>query len=418
MAAPKTEVGDRRGEVDRVRGRLERLVRAGIRINAGHMLDDVLREIVDSAREVIGAKYAALGILDESKERLDRFVASGLTAEEQARIGPLPQGRGLIGLLIRDRRPIRLADLATHPAASGFPPEHPPMRSFLGVPIAGRSGPLGQLYITEKIGAAEFSEEDEAIALMLAAQAAGAVENARLFEETNRLLGEVRSMQRSRDRFYAMINHELRNALTAVYGWADLLIRRLGTEVPVAAREVYESAERTLTLLNDLLDLSRLDASKLRPVVRDAEASQLARDAVQALKPAAAARRVRIRVNGPDGDVALRTDPQRVRQILVNLLSNAVRHSPEAGEVEVDVRPSDTRVQFSVKDHGDGLTAEQQVMIFEAFARGSEDSRGTGLGLALSLQLARLLGGDLRVESRPGAGARFTLDVPRVLREK
>ncbi|MBI3982765.1 MAG: GAF domain-containing protein [Gemmatimonadetes bacterium] len=407
---------DKRIEGDPIHGRLERLVRAGIRINAGHKLEDVLREIVDSAREVIGAEYAALGILDDSREGLAQFVASGLTPEHQARIGPPPKGRGLLGLVIRDPRPIRLANLSAHAAAAGFPPEHPRMRSFLGVPVVGRTGPIGNLYVTEKIGAAEFSEEDEAIAVMLAAQAAGAVENARLFEETARLLGEVRSMQRSRDRFYAMINHELRNALTAVYGWADLLMRRTGPDAPVAAREVYESAERTLTLLNDLLDLSRLDASKLRPVVRDADARQLAVDAVQAVQPAAAARSVRVRIRAPTGDLPCRTDSQRIRQILVNLLSNAVRHSPEADEVIVDVAPTDTRLQFSVIDRGEGLTAEQQAVIFEAFTRAaSEDSRGTGLGLALSLQLARLLGGDLRVESQPGAGARFTLDVPRFL---
>ena len=403
-------------ESESTRQRFERLIRAGIRINEAHSLETVLQEIADSARDVTGGRYAALGILDPSGQELAQFVASGLTEEQQRRIGALPRGRGVLGHLIRDPRPIRIADISRHPAAVGFPPEHPRMRSFLGVPVTGRRGPLGNLYISEKVGAPEFSREDEALAVMLAAQAAVAVENARLFDETNRLLGEVRAMQRSRDRFYAMINHELRNALTAVYGWAELLVRRQAPDAPPAAREVYESAERTIGLLNDLLDLSRLDATKLTPVVREADAREILADAVQTARPAAQGRGVEIRVSAPAEALPVRTDPQRVVQILINLLSNAVRHSPAPGVVLLELVPADQRLTVSVTDQGEGLSAEQQGVVFEAFTRGdSEDSRGTGLGLALSLQLARLLGGDLRVESQAGAGARFTLEIPRFL---
>ena len=395
---------------------LERLVRAGIRINAERELDRVLQEVADSAREVIGARYAALGVLDGTGTGLGLFVTSGLSREERERMGPVPQGKGILGLLIADPKPLRLKDLSQHPESSGFPPHHPRMRSFLGVPIVGRQGPIGNLYLTEKESAAEFSEEDEVIAVMLAAQAAGAVENARLNEETQRLLGEVRAMQQSRDRFYATINHELRNALTAVYGWADLLIRR-STDLPRAAQEVYESAERTLTLLNDLLDLSRLDSSRLQPIVRESDARQIVHEAIQAVLPTATARGVRLEsAAAADGGLNCRTDPGRVRQILINLLSNAVRHSPDGEAVIIEIRPSDSRLRIDVVDRGEGLTAEQQAVIFDAFVRGSgENERGTGLGLTLSRQLARLLGGELRVQSAPGNGARFIVELARFL---
>jgi len=291
------------------------------------------------------------------------------------------------------------------------------MRSFLGVPVVGRHGPIGNLYLTEKVDAAAFSAEDEAIAIMLAAQASGAVENARLNEEAQQLLGEVRTMQKSRDRFYAMINHELRNALTAVYGWADLLVRRGTDGLPRAATEVYESAERTLTLLNDLLDLSRLDASRLQPIVRDSDARDIISEAIQAVSPAAQARSIRLDPGAEDGAVPCRTDPVRARQIVINLLTNAVRHSPERETIAVELAANDSRLRIAVVDHGEGLTAEQQAVIFDAFMRGAgaENERGTGLGLTLSRQLARLLGGDLRVESSEGAGARFTLEIARFL---
>jgi signal transduction histidine kinase len=290
------------------------------------------------------------------------------------------------------------------------------MTSFLGVPIKGRQGPIGNLYLTEKIGAAEFTDDDEAIAVLLAAQAAVALENATLYEEGARLLNEVRAIQSSRDRFFAMINHELRNALTAVYGWADLLQRKLGPDPPRAAREVYESSERTLSLVNDLLDLSRLDADRLRLSLRDADAAELVGDAVAALEPSAATRAVRIDPRRAGQPVACRTDPQRVRQILINLLSNAVRLSPSNDTVTIRLDATDQRLRYEVTDHGPGIPPSEVAKIFEAFGRGaSADERGTGLGLTLSRQLAALLGGELGVSSQPGAGATFFLDLPRWL---
>src|SRR5258708_6057147 len=147
------------------------------------------------------------------------------------------------------------------------------MRSFLGVPIVGRERVFGNLYLTEKLGATEFDAEDEAIAVLLARQAAVAVENARLHDETARLLDQVQALQRQRDLFFAMMNHELRNALTGVYGWAERLVRPGGEPVSRAAREVFEAAERTITLLNNFLDLTRLDAGRVRPVWRGGGAS-------------------------------------------------------------------------------------------------------------------------------------------------
>lgn len=394
--------------------RLKRLVEAGIRISAERSLDAVLQAVTDSARELTDAQYAALGVLDLAATGLSRFVSSGISAEQAQEIGAPPTGKGVLGLLISEPRPVRIDDLGKHPRAHGFPPGHPTMTSFLGVPIMGRKGPIGNLYLTDKRGAARFTAEDETIATLLAAQAAVALENASLNEDSRRLLQEVKSMQAARDRFFAMINHELRNALTAVYGWADLLLRKLGPEAPRSAREIYESAERTLALLNDLLDLSRLEAERLRPALRSCDAATLVVDAIAAIEPSAAKRAIRVETLGLEEPVPCQTDPQRVRQILINLLSNAVRHSPAEGVVSVALRADRERLRFDVIDRGPGIPGAEQSLIFEAFARaGASDERGTGLGLTLSRQLARLLGGDLRVISEVGAGATFTLDVPR-----
>lgn len=393
--------------------RLRRLVEAGILINAERSLDAVLQTVVDSARDVIGARYAALGVVDSSRTELGQFVTSGITQEERARLGAPPTGKGILGVLLTDPRPLRLKDLRAHPHAHGFPRHHPPMTSFLGVPIQGRKGVIGNLYLTDKLGGDEFTAEDEAVAVLLAASAAVAIENAALYEESQHLLHEVRMVQASRDRFFAMINHEVRNALTAVYGWSDLLLRKLGDEPPRAAREVFESAERALTLLNDLLDLSRLEADRLRPTIRGADARTLVQDAIATLEPAAAHRAVRLETTGLEDEVPCETDPQRVRQILINLLSNAVRHSPPEDTVQVNLHVGNRTLRFDVIDRGPGVAPSEQARIFEAFQRATSDERGTGLGLTLSRQLAILLGGDLRLVSEVGKGATFTLDIPR-----
>jgi signal transduction histidine kinase len=394
--------------------RIEQLSIAVIRITAEHELAKVLQEIADSARDVIGARYAAIGVLNVEGDALSQFVVSGVSDEEFARIGDLPTGKGILGVLIRKRKPLRLRRLADHPKSSGFPPNHPPMESFLGVPIVGRNGPIGNLYVTEKMGPPEFTREDEALAVMLAAHAAVAVENARLYEESEALLANLRRMQTSRDRFFAMINHELRNALTAVHGWTELWLRKAGPDAPMAAHEVAESAERAVTLLEDMLDLSRLDAERLDPRIRAADAWETLLEAVRAMEPFAERRSVQLETTGPTGAVPFRSDPSRVRQILVNLLSNAIKYSPEGTTVVTELGASDERIRYTVVDRGPGIPFAQQAAIFEAFERaGIDDERGTGLGLALSRKLAQLLGGTLIVESAPGAGSRFMLEVPK-----
>jgi signal transduction histidine kinase len=359
---------------------------------------------------------AALGILSIDGVELETFVASGIPQDQRSKIGNAPIGKGVLGAVIRDPRPLRVRDVSRDPRAYGFPEHHPHMHSFLGVPIVGRTGPIGNLYLADKQGSPEFTIEDESFAVMLAGHAAVAVENARSFAEREGLLKELRSLHHSRERFFAMTNHELRNALTAVHGWTELWIRKTAPETPRSALEVQESAERALTLLEDLLDLSRLEADRLEPVITEADIWTVIQESVATVEPAAERRGIRIRLSGPDEPVPARTDPQRVRQILINLLTNAVRHSPVDDVIQVGLRCDDRTMRFDVVDNGEGIAPEAQAVIFEAFERaGKETERGTGLGLALSRKLAKLLGGDLRVESSLGKGARFTLQIPRTL---
>src|SRR5438045_1520641 len=401
-------------EATRIRDRFERLLAAGGAIFSHHELDQVLQVVVNAARDVVGARYAALGVLGPDHTSLVQFVTSGLDDAARQRIGDLPRGHGLLGHVIREAKPIRTADLNRHPQRYGFPPHHPPMKSFLGVPVKGRGAVFGNLYLTEKIGADEFDDEDEAIAILLASQAAVAVENARLHGESEQLVGQIRTMQRQRDLFFAMMNHELRNALTGVFGWAERLVRKRSPEsAEHAAREVYEAADHTIILMNNFLDLMRLDAGKVRPVMRDVEVHVAAERALAKSEPAATAKTLKLILDAHSNSTVVRTDPVRLEQILLNLLSNAIRHSAEGAEMQMIAGEVPGYVTFAVIDHGPGVPAELRDRIFEPFERFDPHSGlGTGLGLPVSRRLAEALGGSLTIEETAGGGATFILKIP------
>ncbi|CAN5760415.1 hypothetical protein BH24GEM1_BH24GEM1_12550 [soil metagenome] len=394
--------------------RLEQLVTTTSALIGEVSTESVLQQVVEAAARLIGAHYAAVGVLAPEGRVLESFTTHGIDAEQRARIGPPPRGHGILGLVIREARPIRLPDLTRHPDSYGFPPGHPPMRSFLGVPIVGRRGVFGNLYLTEKLGGEPFSEEDEYVAVLLASSIAAVVENARLHEESARLLEEVHQLQRTRERFFAMVNHELRNALAAVYGWSEMLVRKKDpATVPPAAFEVLDSAQQAVGLINDLLDLSRLDEDRLKPVLRAVEPGSLARRAAGRVTPAATARRVTIEVNVEADLAACHTDANRVEQILVNLLGNAIQHTAESTRVRLSVTGGNAVIVYTVRDQGPGIPPDDIERIFDIYSTKKEgDMRGVGLGLPLSRRLARLLGGDLRALSHPGAGGEFILELP------
>jgi signal transduction histidine kinase len=177
-------------QADRTRA----LVEAGIALSSELSLESLLQKLVETAASFTGARYAALGILDPSGEQLERFVTTGIDEETRTAIGDLPRGRGILGVLIREPKPLRLHDLQTDPRSVGFPSNHPPMQTFLGVPVNLRGVVYGNLYLTEKTGGGDFDDEDEATVVLLAGQAAVAIENARLYETATRWGAQLESL--------------------------------------------------------------------------------------------------------------------------------------------------------------------------------------------------------------------------------
>jgi signal transduction histidine kinase len=198
--------------------RLRALFEASVAITSELSLDALLQRLVETAAEITGSRYAALGVIDRSGSQLERFLTTGIDAETHAAIGDLPRGRGILGVLISEATPLRLHDLSEDKRSVGFPPNHPPMHSFLGVPILLRSVAYGNFYLTEKAGGEDYTDEDQELVSLLAAQAAVAIENARLYEATTQWSSQLESL------------HEVGNALateTDIDRLLDLVARRL-----------------------------------------------------------------------------------------------------------------------------------------------------------------------------------------------
>ncbi len=349
--------------------RLEQLVLASAALTSEASLDAVLHRVVKVAAEVIGARYAAIGVFTPDEQGFERFVTHGITGS---------------------------------------------MQPLLSVPVNSPRGSLGNLYLAEKSGNdGQLTVADERAAVLLASITAAAIENARLHEESAHLLAEVHQLHRTRERFFAMVNHEMRNALAAVYGWAELLVRKRDpATVHPAALQVLEAAEGAVELISDLLDLSRLDEDRLKPVIRTVSARDLVRRAVSRAKPGTQARDLRIVMALAPGLPAIETDARRVEQILMNLLTNAIKYTSPSSRIRVSAERNDDHVLFRVEDEGPGIRAADADRIFDVYVTSADSAKqGVGLGLPLSRRLAQLLGGELWAVPHDGAGI-FVLALP------
>jgi len=416
--------------------RLHDLHAAGLAVTSDLDLQELLKRVAEEARKLTNAEYGALGVLNPEKTELAQFITSGMPEEDAARMGPLPRGHGLLGAVIRDRKSIRLENVSEDSRAAGVPKGHPLPGSFLGVPVQVRDQVIGNLYLINKTDGQPFSEQDETIVEMLAAQAAVAIENARLFEESERLLAELAAAHRARNRLHAYVNHDLRNALHGVSLWAERLEQSATgetgpfspEEAGEVARKILRGSGHALRLVRDVLDLSRLEEGRLQTWPRRVVVSDLIEAAMDSIAPEAERREVDLRFEAGGERLELVADPDRVLQITLNLLSNAVKFSSAGSVVSLGAEsgngalPGEGGGKFDggwvsiwVQDHGPGIAPEDLERAWGEFQQvNPEDSeRGTGIGLALSRQLAEHMGGALTVESEVGVGSRFTLRMPR-----
>lgn len=324
--------------------RLGHLVEAVLSVGTDLSLPDVLRRIVEAAVGLVDARYGALGVLDEDRHSLSEFVNVGLSPEQTEAIGPLPQGHGILGLLILEPKPIRLADLSQHADSYGFPPNHPPMGSFLGVPIKIRDRVFGNLYLTEKISAAEFSEEDEALAIALAQAAALAIDNARLHERMRLLI-----LDEDRERIAADLHDTVIQRIFATGLMLEGLLRHLPAEYA-------ERLERAVTDLDETIRQIRttifaLSAPRHRTSLRS-EILEIVKRTAETLGFLP-----HVRLDGPlDGSVSV-TIAAHVTSGLTELLAGLDPDLVTAVDLAVDIAPG-PQLLVSVRIAGRGAPTD------------------------------------------------------------
>jgi signal transduction histidine kinase len=348
---------------------------------------EVLQTIVTSSRRLLDARYAALGIPDE-EDGFAEFLADGMSAAQWRAIGPVPRQHGLLGVMLRDPRPVRLDDIRAHPRFEGWPAAHPEMTSFLGMPIMDGDEILGELFLADKLRPGGFTAEDEELLRLLAGHAAIALVNARLYERSREL-----SIVEERNR----IARELHDAVTQ-----KLFSLRLTAEA--AASLVASDPARAAAQLDILRTLATEATDELRSVVVGLRPADLAGDGLDvALRKQA---ELFDRVHGAtvrfDGRLVPRLTPAReaaAYRIAQEALHNALRHASPT-EVVVGLSVHNGSVVLSVADDGRG------------FDPAAAEGAGRRLGLASMRERARAIGGRLGVTSRPGGGTTIRLEVP------
>jgi signal transduction histidine kinase len=349
--------------------------------------ESVLQLIVDRVRGLVGARYAALGTVGE-RRGIESFITSGISAAERARIGPPPEGHGLLGLIIREGRAFRVPDIAAHPASHGFPPHHPPMRSLLGVPVRVRNRTIGNLYLTDKIGAAEFSEDDQRLVELFAIHAGIAIEHARLHEAVQRL-----AVVDERDR----IGKDLHDGIIqSLYGIALSL-----EDVPDMMSDQPEEASARVDRAIDAVNRTIGD---LRGFIVGLHSDLIDRtDMIELLRALA------LEV-GEHADLSLEVElteapldltahaRSELLQIAREALANVARHA-RATIVRITLAREGDVVRLEIVDDGRGFDS-------------TEATRIGHFGLANMRDRAAALGGRLDLESRQPGGTRIIVTVP------
>ncbi len=365
--------------------KLRRILEATLLIEADLEVPALLRHVIEEARSMTGARFGAIGVLNDERSALCEFITVGLEPDEEDRIGARPTGRGVLGLLIADPRPLRLADLTTHPNSYGFPPNHPPMTSFLGVPITVSGEVYGNLYLTNKVGWSEFNQDDEALAETLALAAGIGVQNARL----HRRVREI-AVYEDRDRLARDLHDTVIQRLFAV---------GLSLQTVTGATAAGPVADRLATVISEIDDAIR----QVRSTIYELGAADIDRGVrvnilavVREVDPVVGFE-VPVLFDGPVDSAVSGEIAEHLLATVREALTNIGRHA-EATSANLTLSVDNGMCRLEVVDNGRGL--------------GGTDTAAGGLGLVNLRRRAEKLRGSFVIESPPTGGTRLSWQVP------
>jgi signal transduction histidine kinase len=420
VGARHAALRDAREECDRLRERAEEIEALDVLALAANRTldpDEVLGLVARFTRTLLGADYAAVSTAQDGSVRARAAV--GLRSPV-----PAAEEDPLARCVMEAGKPVYLGE-GEELGAAAFPfHEAEGMRAGLGVPLSLFGESFGALVIGYR-EPYRVTRQDTRLAVTLARHAAVAISNAQLHravEERSRELeaayAQLTELSSVKERFFNTMSHELRTPINAVKGYSDLLLDGVAGELPPRAQRYVErsraAALTLLELINDLLDFAKLESGRMEVQLEPCPLREIVDGALGVVEPQAAAKGLRLRTEGGEAVPIVTTDARRVKQILANLLSNAVKFTAE-GEVVLAAEHGPEWLELRVADTGRGIPPEHLDGVFQDFVQ-VPGSEGTGLGLPISRKLARLLGGDLHVESEVGRGSTFILRLPATLR--
>ncbi|MBI1736842.1 MAG: GAF domain-containing protein [Candidatus Rokubacteria bacterium] len=419
-----TELQERTRELGRSVDQLTALGEVSRAVSSTLDLDRVLNTVVSRASQLAGADGCSIYEYDEKAGGFRVRATSQLSSElvETQRSAVIHAGEGAVGRLVDTREPVQIPDIAGEDAYQS------PLRdvllraghrALLAVPMLHEDRVVGGLVVSRK-APGEFPAETVELLKTFANQSALAIQNARLFREIEDKSGELEVANRHKSEFLASMSHELRTPLNAVIGFSEVLLERMFGELndkqEEYLRDIYSSGRHLLSLINDILDLAKIEAGRMELEVTRFDLPQAIENAVTLVRGRADAHAIRLemQIDPRLGDFV--ADERKVKQILLNLLSNAVKFTPEGGRITLRAAPANGSVEIAVADTGTGIASEDQAAVFEEFRQvGADYARkreGTGLGLALTKRFVELHGGTIGLKSALGEGSTFTFTLP------
>ncbi|MDT7795915.1 MAG: hypothetical protein QOD59_5356 [Mycobacterium sp.] len=384
-------------------------------------LDEVLDRIVSNAVRLTGTDGGSIMEYDESSDSFHVRAAYGSSPDllEQLRAVTIDRESTLVGRTALDRKPLEVADLAQ----AELDPHldilfRDGWRSVLAVPLLRGDKMVGVLVIRRR-SKGSFPSEMSELLETFATQSVLAIVNARLFRELETKTGELEIASRHKSEFLASMSHELRTPLNAVIGFSEVLLDRMFGEINERQeeylRDILSSGRHLLELINDILDLSKVEAGQMVLAPSMFEVGSALEWASALNRERAAAHAITVTIEVAEDVGTIEADERQFRQVVLNLVANAVKFTPDGGKVFINACREGTELNVTVTDTGIGVAPEDQERIFETFQqgrRGAPKEEGTGLGLTLCRRIVELFGGRMWLESTPGVGSTFGFSVP------
>ena len=418
------ELEARTRELTRLVGELRALGEVSQAVSSSLELETVLDTIVARAAELAAAHGGVIYEYDEATEELHVQSAYHLDEDlaQVMRVAPIRLGEGVAGKAVAARAPVQVADVQDERAhdvdriRTAF--QRHGYRAIVAVPLLFEEEILGALVVWG-IEAGSFPAEVVDLLQIFANQSVLAIQNARLFREIADKSRQLEVASKHKSEFLANMSHELRTPLNAIIGFSEVLSERMFGELNEKQEEylkdIYASGTHLLSLINDILDLSKIEAGRMELELSDLHLPTALDSALTLVRERAGRRGIELQMNVDSRLGQVRADERKVRQVVLNLLSNAIKFTPEGGRIEVRATPQDGLVEVSVSDTGVGIAPEDQEAVFEEFRQvGTADKKveGTGLGLTLCRRFVELHGGRIWVKSELGTGSTFTFSLP------